>query len=295
MRPKYRPGLVPHYVDRGTRLSACEPRNKAPDVHDPLSFLKEMAECEVVASSSLHGLVFAEALGIPNLWVKASEEIAGGTFKFDDWFSTTREPQTAAHILTAQASVDTLIADATLHDSTIEPQRLMDAFPLNRIEEFRESTDRKFYPVSVCRTKPLPVFLISYDRGAYLQKAISSIAKQRRQTEIIVHDNGSTDLPTLAVLNDLEANGVRVLRQRPISTPEELNKVNDTVEAFYNDRRNPRGTSSATAISTCFSTDPDALGRLRPDARPGRSAEVAGPMLTIRDISRIMYFRAGDE
>lgn len=37
---------------------------------------------------SLHGLVVADALGIPNIWIEPTPSMAGGRFKFDDYFST---------------------------------------------------------------------------------------------------------------------------------------------------------------------------------------------------------------
>jgi pyruvyltransferase len=103
--PQYKVGLVCHYVDRcNPTLRAMMEEDGVADlnVHDlPEVFLSRMAQCDTVISSSLHGLVFAEALGIPNLWIKAGNEIAGDDFKFRDWFSTTRQPGTLPHLLTA--------------------------------------------------------------------------------------------------------------------------------------------------------------------------------------------------
>ena len=43
-------------------------------------------ECEAIVSSSLHGLVIAESFGIRSTWMKLSENLAGGEFKFHDYF-----------------------------------------------------------------------------------------------------------------------------------------------------------------------------------------------------------------
>lgn len=58
------------------------------DVTSPAEqFIKEIARCERILSSSLHGLVFADALGIPNRWFTASGALVGGRHKFDDYYS----------------------------------------------------------------------------------------------------------------------------------------------------------------------------------------------------------------
>lgn len=55
---------------------------------DLASFVREMKSCEVVVSQSLHGLIFADALGIPNVWMELGPIHAGGAFKFYDYFSS---------------------------------------------------------------------------------------------------------------------------------------------------------------------------------------------------------------
>jgi hypothetical protein len=58
-----------------------------------------------------------------------SDEIAGGDFKFRDWFSTTRRPQAAAYVLSPQDSVDGLARAAECHESTIDTKALQASFP----------------------------------------------------------------------------------------------------------------------------------------------------------------------
>jgi hypothetical protein len=75
-------GLVPHYVDRHhpvVRAWAQIEGVQLLDVHWPVErFFKEMARCEWIVSSSLHGLVFADALGLPNVWAEFSGQLGGG-------------------------------------------------------------------------------------------------------------------------------------------------------------------------------------------------------------------------
>jgi len=55
--------------------------------------LEEIASCETIISQSLHGLIAADAFGIPNVWVAPSETMMGGRFKFDDYFTTIDAPK----------------------------------------------------------------------------------------------------------------------------------------------------------------------------------------------------------
>lgn len=92
---KGRMGIIPHYVDIDN-----------PNVERLLNELgddgvlirvsgyknwKEVIDllysCEFVISSSLHGLILADAYGIPNQWVVFSDLLVGGSFKFEDYYS----------------------------------------------------------------------------------------------------------------------------------------------------------------------------------------------------------------
>lgn len=65
-----------------------------PDMHvidpgkAPWQVIRDIARCRRILSQSLHGLIVADALAIPNLWVAPSADMFGGRFKFDDYFST---------------------------------------------------------------------------------------------------------------------------------------------------------------------------------------------------------------
>ena len=85
-------GIIPHYQDKGYPAvvsgAAQRPGAKVLDVFTELpGLLREIAACEMILSSSLHGLIVADAFGIPNAWIKVSGELRGGDFKFHDYYS----------------------------------------------------------------------------------------------------------------------------------------------------------------------------------------------------------------
>jgi pyruvyltransferase len=87
-------GIVPHYKDsqndfiKKISLESIGINIKIIDVRRrPEEVVKEIAECACIFSSSLHGLVVADSLGIPNRWIKFSSDLIGGNFKFHDYYS----------------------------------------------------------------------------------------------------------------------------------------------------------------------------------------------------------------
>ena len=86
----HRYGFVPHVtsVARWRRLACRRHHHIIDPAWDPWRTIAEISACEVVFSQSLHGLIVADALGVPNVWVTPCDAMAGGRFKFDDYFST---------------------------------------------------------------------------------------------------------------------------------------------------------------------------------------------------------------
>lgn len=91
-------GVIPHYKDREHPAVAAfleaHPGSVALDVFsDPVEMLRRVAECEVVLSSSLHGLIVADAFRVPNFWVEISGPLRGDRFKFWDYYSAFGLPE----------------------------------------------------------------------------------------------------------------------------------------------------------------------------------------------------------
>ena len=74
-----------------------------------------MDSCKHIISSSLHGLICSDSLGIPNRWIKLSQ-LLGNDFKFKDYYSVFDiEPQYIE--LSGQESIEELISKTELIDS----------------------------------------------------------------------------------------------------------------------------------------------------------------------------------
>lgn len=84
-------GVVIHYADIKLPITKkfCEdPRFEVISPLDsPQNVAQKIAECGLILSSSLHGLIFADSLSIPNAHIKISNNLTGGTYKFHDYYS----------------------------------------------------------------------------------------------------------------------------------------------------------------------------------------------------------------
>jgi glycosyltransferase involved in cell wall biosynthesis len=139
-------------------------------------------------------------------------------------------------------------------------------------------------PAEACRQRPTPVFLISFNRGPMLRDVIAALRKLSRPTEIVVHDNGSTDPTTLAILDELERGGMSVFRSRPISSYEELDNVDETIRAYFADWGEPQRYAVSDCDVDLSVAHPRALDVYDELLNRFRDAECVGPMLRIRDI-----------
>ena len=90
IKKKYKLGIIPHYVDKGDPLlDTIRVENSVIiDIQqDPKIVLRQIAECENILSSAMHGLIVSDALGIPNARLVISGKLFGGDYKFHDYYS----------------------------------------------------------------------------------------------------------------------------------------------------------------------------------------------------------------
>jgi len=128
---KYKLGIIPHYVDAKSKWIESIERDDikildiCSETHD---FVNSLKECEKVVSSSLHGIIAADAYGIPNMWIKMSQKVGGHGFKFRDYFQSVKRDEICQEIIDDTA-LDEVFRKIPEHGIDIDLKALYDACP----------------------------------------------------------------------------------------------------------------------------------------------------------------------
>lgn len=111
-KKRYAVGLVPHFVDKahpwiqyamqelGDRGCIIEVQDSAANV------INRIAQCDIIVSSSLHGIIVSDALKIPNVWMELSDKVIGKGFKFWDYNSSIDYEQPPINITNSTSIAD---------------------------------------------------------------------------------------------------------------------------------------------------------------------------------------------
>jgi len=89
---RYKIGVIPHFRERHNplfkKLADSYKDSLLIDVtQDPHVVIRQIAQCESIISTSLHGLILSDSLGVPNVHAVYSGLVKGDGFKFDDYYS----------------------------------------------------------------------------------------------------------------------------------------------------------------------------------------------------------------
>jgi len=103
IEPVHRTGLIPHYADQNKDIVKTLKSESSVHYIDILLsrsrlkqsiykewkyFIDEICSCEVILSSSLHGLIIGDAYKKPTLWLKFGDDVLGNDFKFYDYYAS---------------------------------------------------------------------------------------------------------------------------------------------------------------------------------------------------------------
>jgi pyruvyltransferase len=96
IKKKYKVGIIPHYIHKNLFVfnelkKLNNPNIKFIDIqtNDVESFIDQIKECELILSSSLHGLITADLYDVPSIHLSFSKNrLVGGKFKFIDYYSS---------------------------------------------------------------------------------------------------------------------------------------------------------------------------------------------------------------
>ena len=102
-------GITPHIVDyefleSHTKLHGVSVIDfTKPDIEEVID---DILACKLIISSSLHGIIVANAYHIPAIWVKFSDRLYGDDIKFYDYFSSVGVDESIKPILIDPAHLD---------------------------------------------------------------------------------------------------------------------------------------------------------------------------------------------
>ena len=121
---KYKFSVVEHFKKKQSAESvSCH--KISVKTKDYRNFIDELAASELVISSSLHGIILAEAYGVPAIFVNPDHLMDHQLMKYYDWYySTGRDNVVIAH--------------------SVEEALTMTPMPLPHLEELQESLIRAF-------------------------------------------------------------------------------------------------------------------------------------------------------
>ena len=136
---RYKMGIVPHYVDLNNEavkdFLANHPETLLIDLtrYDKWTdVIDKILSCEVIVSSSLHGLIVSDSYGIPNIWVSLSNRIVGGTFKFLDYFSSVNREEKLPYLVRQEEDLEKIyaIAGYSSFNAVVDFDSIMNSCPL---------------------------------------------------------------------------------------------------------------------------------------------------------------------
>jgi hypothetical protein len=218
-------GFVPHWSERNHPVLKTG-LFKHPQVRviDPCQnvhvVMREIAECQVVLSSSLHGLIVSDALEIPNCWCRLDEreqaDQGNSDFKFHDYYSVFSLEGISPRQMSGNESLDEVVAwtERYARPGLAEiQQRLRDAFPWpkalpSRIPASQAAQDsRDAVQASVLSTDTETA------ASTKVAEAVSDAAvDDPRRCVVLVPVGGSIERKCEEALRELERRGYPVWR-----------------------------------------------------------------------------------
>lgn len=141
-KKRYKLGIVAHIYDESNPL--VQRLKGSNDViiislqsyENWLHVIDKICECELILSSSLHGIIVSDAYDIPNAWVEFSDKVVGNGFKFRDYFSSVSKNVSEPIRITTPIDINYLDKyKETWESPTCDLSKLIEACPFPLLKE----------------------------------------------------------------------------------------------------------------------------------------------------------------
>jgi len=139
---KYKLGIIAHYIDKDNAWlkEIKDPNILLLDIQskNPFDFVDQIYSCEKIASSSLHGIIVADAYSIPSLWLEFSDKVVGKGFKFHDYFLSVNRADIKPIIIKKETSIDDLLGSFFKYKIDIDLNKLIDSCPFELVKSLSQ-------------------------------------------------------------------------------------------------------------------------------------------------------------
>ena len=131
---KYKLGIIPHYVDQENKILDQFSKEEGVIVidikmKDHYAFIDLLLSCEKIVSSSLHGVIVADAYNIPSVWAEFSKNVKGEGFKFFDYFLSVKRTDLGPLLINNESKIDDLYDAFYDYKIDIDLDLLIKSFP----------------------------------------------------------------------------------------------------------------------------------------------------------------------
>jgi pyruvyltransferase len=118
-------GIIPHYAEQHLAWDLIDGKEdvKYINVFDNVEkVIDDICSCQAILSSSLHGLIVADAYGIPSEWLVISNQIQGDGTKYYDYYLSIDAPRKKGLALREIIKKDTKYILASIKKNEIKPE-----------------------------------------------------------------------------------------------------------------------------------------------------------------------------
>lgn len=124
IKKKYKLGIVPHYADSKNPIFEKIKNNIKDSIildvqKNPIDFLTQLAQCEMIISTAMHPLIAADSLDIPNLWVRISDKTTS-RYKFHDYYSVYNLEKEPYFLTDENFDIDIIVKNYNIKKEDVE-------------------------------------------------------------------------------------------------------------------------------------------------------------------------------
>lgn len=94
-------------------------------------FIDQLKSCHHIASSSLHGLIMADAYNIPSCWIKLSDNINGDGIKYIDYFESQKSTINKPFAFDSGATLQQVLDNMHVPYNNVNKEELLQVCPFN--------------------------------------------------------------------------------------------------------------------------------------------------------------------